>query len=53
MWTAAHRERYKDDGRRYPSDLTDTEWETIKPFWLLLGSGVMECLTRPSLRRGR
>jgi len=27
MWTAEHRERYKDDGRRYPSDLTDTEWE--------------------------
>ena len=33
MWTAAHRERDKDDGRRYPSDLTDTEWETIKPFF--------------------
>jgi putative transposase len=35
MWTAAHRERYKDDGRRYPSDLTDTEWETIKPFFAI------------------
>jgi putative transposase len=34
MWTAAHRERYKADGRRYPSDLTETEWETIKPFFL-------------------
>jgi putative transposase len=33
MWTAEHRERYKDDGRRYPSDLTDTEWETIAPFF--------------------
>ena len=33
MWTAAHRAQYKDDGRRYPSDLTDTEWETIKPFF--------------------
>ena len=32
MWTAEHRERYKDDGRRYPSDLTQTEWETIAPF---------------------
>src|SRR6185369_9488424 len=31
MWTAEHRERYKDDGRRYPSDLTDAEWETIAP----------------------
>lgn len=33
MWTAEHRERYKDDGRRYPSDLTDTEWATIAPFF--------------------
>jgi len=33
MWTAEHRERYKDDGRRYPSDLTNTEWETIAPFF--------------------
>ncbi len=31
MWTDAARERYKDDGRRYPSDLTDAEWHTIEP----------------------
>jgi hypothetical protein len=31
MWTAEHRERYKDDGRRYPSDLTDAEWARIAP----------------------
>ena len=31
MWTAAARDRYKDDGRRYPSDLTDAEWRTIAP----------------------
>ena len=31
MWTAKDREKYKDDGRRYPSDLTDTEWATIAP----------------------
>jgi putative transposase len=31
MWTAEHRETYKDDGRRYPSDLTDAEWATIAP----------------------
>jgi putative transposase len=30
MWTANHRERYKGDGRRYPSDLTDAEWATIE-----------------------
>jgi len=31
MWTAEHRERYRDDGRRYPCDLTDTEWAVIAP----------------------
>ena len=31
MWTDAARERYKADGRRYPSDLTDAEWETLEP----------------------
>src|SRR4051794_33330559 len=30
MWTAEDRERYKDDGRRYPSDLTDAEWELVR-----------------------
>ena len=30
MWTAEGRERYKDDGRRYPSDLTDAEWELVR-----------------------
>jgi putative transposase len=33
MWTAEYREKYKDDGRRYPSDLTDVEWETIAPLF--------------------
>jgi putative transposase len=33
MWTAEHRERYRDDGRRYPSDLTDAEWATVKPLF--------------------
>ena len=31
MWTAAARDRYKDDRRRDPSDLTDAEWGTIAP----------------------
>jgi putative transposase len=31
MWTAQDRERYKDDGRRYPSDLADAEWALIRP----------------------
>ena len=31
MWTDAARERCKDDGRRYPSDVTDAEWRTIEP----------------------
>jgi putative transposase len=33
MWTAEYRERYKDDGRRYPSNLTDAEWATIAPLF--------------------
>jgi putative transposase len=33
MWTADQRERYKDDGRRYPSDLTDREWALIAPLF--------------------
>jgi len=34
MWTDKDREKYKYDGRRYPSDLTDTEWEIIKPLFM-------------------
>src|SRR3954452_21886619 len=30
MWTDKDREKYKADGRRYPSDLTDAEWDIIK-----------------------
>ena len=33
MWTPAYREKYKDDGRRYPSDLTDAEWTVIEPMF--------------------
>ena len=31
MWTDAARERYRDDGRRTPSDLTDAQWRTVAP----------------------
>ena len=34
MWTDKDREKYKDDGRRYPSDLTDAEWDIIKPLFM-------------------
>ena len=37
MWSEADREIYKDDGRRYASDLTDGEWALIAP--LLSGYG--------------
>jgi putative transposase len=33
MWTDKGREKYKDDGRRYPSDLTDAEWDIIEPLF--------------------
>jgi putative transposase len=31
MWTGQDRERHQDDGRRYPSDLSETEWALIRP----------------------
>ena len=31
MWTIENRPRYDRDKLRYPSDLTDPEWEQIKP----------------------
>ena len=31
MWTAENRARYKRRGLRYPSDLTDAEWELVAP----------------------
>lgn len=31
MWTAENRKRYARKGLRYPSDLTDREWEIIEP----------------------
>ena len=33
MWTPEHREKYKDSGGRYPTDLTDGQWEMIAPFF--------------------
>jgi putative transposase len=30
MWTAKDRERYREDGRRYPSDLTDAGWSLVR-----------------------
>jgi len=31
MWTDEHRARYDYSDRRYASDLTDAEWEKVKP----------------------
>jgi transposase len=31
MWTTANRPHYNRDGLRYPSDLTDAEWQQIEP----------------------
>ena len=31
MWTAKNRKRYDRSQLRYPSDLTDEEWQLIKP----------------------
>jgi transposase len=31
MWTPENRHRYNRDHLRYPSDLTDEEWDCVKP----------------------
>ncbi len=31
MWTKEHRARYRREGGRYPSDLTDAEWSRLEP----------------------
>ena len=31
MWTTANRGKYKREGLRYPSDLTDAEWALVEP----------------------
>lgn len=31
MWTPEQCRKYRDNGERYPSDLTDAQWETIAP----------------------
>jgi transposase len=31
LWTAESRQRYRRDGLRYPSDLTDAEWALVGP----------------------
>jgi transposase len=33
MWTDKNRSRYKRDALRYPSDLTDAEWELVRPMF--------------------
>lgn len=31
MWTKEHRQRYRREGLRFPSDLTDAEWARLAP----------------------
>ena len=31
MWTTENRARYERKGLRYPSDLTDAEWDLVIP----------------------
>ena len=31
MWTTENRPRYNRDSQRYPSDLTDQEWNHVAP----------------------
>ena len=47
MWTDKDREKYKDDGRRYPSDLTDAEWVTVH-----VPPGRMQPIDSPMIFKG-
>jgi len=38
MWTAENRARYERRGLRYPSDLTDAEWELVARACNVVGS---------------
>lgn len=31
MWTEQHRAKYRREGGRFPSDLTDAEWSRLEP----------------------
>ena len=31
MWTQEHRDRYRREGRGFPSDLSDAEWSVLGP----------------------
>ena len=49
MWTAENRGRYDRSKLRYPSDLTNEEWQLIEPlmsyagFWVTRRSGGVVC----------
>ena len=51
METGEQREKYKNDGRRYPGDPTDVEWETIRP--LFSGSDTLRVDLRDAWRQFR
>ena len=38
MWTTENRPKYDRKGLRYTSDLTDAEWDLVKPLISILGS---------------
>jgi transposase len=46
MWTTENRHRYERDKLRYSSDLTDAEWEHIKPLIPPTRRGVPRQLVR-------
>jgi transposase len=48
MWTAKNRQQYERQGLRYPSDVTDEEWNVVRPYVVPEGS---KCSPTPERMR--
>ena len=46
MWTAKNRQQYERQGLRYPSDVTDEEWNVVRPYLVAEGGKCSPTLER-------
>ena len=48
MWTAKNRQQHERQGLRYPSDVTDEEWNVVRPYLVAEGG---KCSPTPERMR--
>jgi transposase len=48
MWTAKNRQQYERQGLRYPSNVTDEEWNAVRPYLVAEGG---KCSPTPKRMR--